>query len=279
MPRSFSPLGLVTLPRLSSAAAMALGVSLLSAAEGRGELPASVARSTGRLATTLGALRRARQHEGKPTGVDTKRAFAADRQLDAAWGALHSFLRGWARLPASSAVDAQRERARRLLALVFAEGLKFTQAPFVTQWAESQMRIDRLGGQAAGEALRALGGETFLAVLREAHDAYGAALNVTEPRAEAKPPPRLREPLAEFVAALRRHVLLVRAHVEANEGAPEARALADALLEPLRAWRSPGGARKAKGADDEAPPGAEGADDGAPPGADRAGAGGARLSG
>ncbi len=235
MARTFSAPELVTLPRLSAAAALSLGTELLTVANQR-SLPAPIVKAKKRLEAALGELRDTRRAAHAADAIDTSAAAAADQVLDAAWSSLYSFLQGWAKLPGEGA--ARASFARRLLDLVYPEGLRFTQLGYKLEWAESQTRLDRLAEKANASLVKELGGEVFVRVLREAHRTYGAALKITEEKEEAKAAAKVRAPLDAFADALRRYALRVTSYVDDQDDDEEATALAAKLLAPLSTWRS-----------------------------------------
>ncbi|HEU4404719.1 MAG TPA: hypothetical protein VFS43_05450 [Polyangiaceae bacterium] len=243
MSRSFSAYHLISLPRLSAPTALALGTELVTAFRLQGEPPAALAKGAERLEGSLEALRSSRQRLLDAQKLDAGAAFAADLRLDAGWAALYLLLQAWAKLPDRGPGADGVGRARHLIEIIFPQGLSFTQAPYKIEWAESQMRLDRLGEPENADHVRALGGESFVAEIREAYEAYGEALQITARRAEAKAV-RVREPLDEVVTALRRYVLAVAAYADERDDDEAARALAEALLAPLAAWQSP---RRRKG--------------------------------
>jgi hypothetical protein len=261
MARSYSNPSLVSLPHLSAPKALTLSTRLVSVAEAHHvRLTPVLIKSVERLEVAIKTLRASRMQLDEIADVDPTVVVAADARVDAACAGFHGFLQGWARLPSTGPGAEGATIAQRLLAALYPQGLGFTQAPFVTEWAEVQRLLDRGGLPENVEAIEALGGEAFIAAIREAFEAYGEALQVTRARAEVKASVRVREPLDALTAALRSYVLRVTAHADAGDdvGDPEARALAEALLAPLVAWQASGGrkARAAEGpADDPVEPG------------------------
>ncbi|HEU4412888.1 MAG TPA: hypothetical protein VFS43_47040 [Polyangiaceae bacterium] len=259
MPRFYSAPSLVSLPRLSAAHAVVLGTQLVTEGRARAGLTPSLARALDRVEGSLGALRRARELTLGRAPADTGETFRADVRLDAGWSGFYSFLVGWAKMPAPGKAAAQAERARRLLAIVFPDGLAFTQLPFRAEWAESQMRLDRLAQPENAELVGRLGAGAIVEEIGEAFDAYGRALQVTARRAEVKASVSVRASLEALVAEMRKYVLSVSAYGAEHEDDAEARALVEALLAPLVAWKA-GGRRRA-----EAPAGPPPAPSGAGP--------------
>jgi hypothetical protein len=260
MTRSFSAAGLVRLPHLSSSSAVALGDRLLAVAAKQPSVPALLVASHERLGGAHGELREARVFMDEVQAADPNAAPAADLWVDTTWGALYWFLKAWARLTsAGGRVEERGERAKHLLEGVFSDGLRFLKLPYDQEWAETQKRLDRLHKPDFAEHIEAIGARPFVEAVERAFEAYSAALR----KGEGKPAvaPRLREPLAHFVAALRSYVLSVTAYGDlGGEGSAE-RALADALLAPLATWQAAGAGRKGKGEPDgrgEAADGGEG---------------------
>ncbi|HEU4410905.1 MAG TPA: hypothetical protein VFS43_36975 [Polyangiaceae bacterium] len=250
MARSYSTPSLVSLPHLSAPNAVALSTRLLTVADDhRAQLTLPLAKAAERLSSSVEALRASRVRLEEVKALDPSAALAADVRVDAACGAFHGFLQGWARLPSPGPWAEKAAMARRLLDKLYPFGLGFTQAPFVTQWAEVQKLLDRADLPEHTEPIRVLGGETFVEAIRDTFEAYGEALQVTKRRAEVKAGARVREPLDALVTSLRSYVLRVTAHADAGDdlGDPAARSLAEALLAPLVAWHT-GGARKEKAA-------------------------------
>jgi hypothetical protein len=259
MARSYSTLSLVTVPQLSAPNAFTLGTRLVTTAEvHRARLNPALIKVVERLNTAVEALRTSRRLQREIDDLASGSALRADVRVDAACAGFHGFLQGWARLPVPGCGAEKAALAQRLLDVLFPRGLSFTQAPFVTEWAEVQTLLDRVDQPAHAALTRELGGAIFVEAIREAFVAYGEALQITKRRAELKASARVREPLDALVEALRSYVLRVSAHADAGDdaGDPDARALAEALLAPLVDWKTSGGRKKGDAADapgDEAP--------------------------
>jgi hypothetical protein len=234
MARTFAPSDLVALPRLSANAAIALGNELLTVAKGAGKVPAGLQKAQKKLAAALGVLEA--QFAATPAegpAYDSAVAAAADTKLDRAWGAFNDFAQSFLRLPHDD--ERVRADAQRVVDAAFGQGLRFLLLPYKLQWAESRARLQRLNDKATAAALGRLGGGLFVQSVTQAHDEYGAALNIT---VGAEPAPKatgsVREALEGFVAALRvyvMHAATFGVEDEANQ------AVADALLEPVARWR------------------------------------------
>lgn len=240
MARSFSANHLVTLPKLDARAALALGAALLTAAKTYlvknklKALPPRIAKANAKLATATAHLQATIASRLSTSTDDSARAQIADRALDAAWSALYDWLTGWSKLPRSS----QAKIATPILADIYPEGLRFILLAYKLQWAESAARLETIKKAKLDDAIKELGGEPFLKVLRACHKEYGDALGVTEVPSE-KVTATIREALDAFSTSLRKYALAVTAFAEDEDEDESAAALADALLAPLTEWESP----------------------------------------
>lgn len=99
------------------------------------------------------------------------------RHLGAAWRAIRSRLAAWEAAPQGSV---ERMRAQAIHALLFSDGLDFTQVSFTSQHTQSEHRIELLDERALANDLAALVGEYFVELLRAAHRAVGDALGITK---------------------------------------------------------------------------------------------------
>ena len=235
MDRSFDASDIVQLPKIGVAGAIALGTELATQAHAAGMLPAPISRA----ALALDASHLVLREAAKDRLPDASRLTSAsvreaDRTLDAAWSSAFDWSLGWSKLPLATNA-AQVAIARTLLVALFSSGLKFTQAPFKLEWAESQTRLDLIEDDKLDASFAALGGEAFLTTIKVAHQAYGEALGLTKVKTEVTQP-SLREPLDAFLSALRTYVVRVSAHADPEE--PGSAELAKKLLGPVTRWQS-----------------------------------------
>lgn len=229
MQRTFEAADLVQLPLLDTQSATALGRELLTLAAQERKLPAAIEKAHKRLEQSHRLLQAAAQARlGEPAGGDP-RPRTADVEADAAFSMLNDWLAGLARLPDKFP---EGQEARRLQAVLFADGLRFTQLPYKKQWAEADARVQRLKQDGLDKVIEQLGGRALLQNLREAHAAYGEALGITRPLAAPSPTTELREPLQGLRDALRGYVLQLMSHADAEPETGEP--LAERLLRPLR---------------------------------------------
>jgi hypothetical protein len=245
MSRSFSAVDLVTLPTFSSAGAFAVGQQLIAVVRLEPGLPPLIAPSYERLAATHVTLGESRTFMNEVQELDTGATAEADLWVDTNVGAFHGFLQGWARLSTRGEAVPQVERARQLIEGVFPKGLRFLKLPYKIQWAETRQCLDRLRQPDYAAHVEALGAGAFVEAIGEAFQAYGASLRMNDLKAEAKAAVKVREPLDNFVAALRAYVLHVTTY--ASGGGAAEQALAETLLKPLATWQPKASARKGKG--------------------------------
>ncbi|NUQ78998.1 MAG: hypothetical protein HUU21_36205 [Polyangiaceae bacterium] len=238
MARSFSADNLVTLPKLDARAALTLGAALATAAKTyltknkQKEFPPRIAKANAKLTAATAKLQATVASRLSTSSNDSARAQAADRALDAAWSALYDWLTGWSKLPRSP----QAKIAAAILVDIYPEGLRFILLAYKLQWAESAARLDKIKSAKHDDAIKTLGGESFLKDLRACHKEYGDALGVTEVPSE-KVTTTIREALDAFSTALRKYALTVTAFAEDEDDESSAK-MADSLLAPLTAWES-----------------------------------------
>lgn len=231
--RTFEVEEMVRLPRLGAYDVIALTTALLTRAEAAGALPPAIERELVRVRGGLGTLRAGAETRAQENGQsDSKDEW--NRALDTAWAALRWWSKGWSLVPYAENAQ-QAEDGARLEALLFPDGLRFTQLPFRTQWVESQTRLGLVEREALAPRITALGGQALLDAVRRAHDDFGRALGLTEATllvASAS----LREERDALIDILRRYVLQVTAHADPDD--PDSMALADHLLLPVKTWKT-----------------------------------------
>ena len=224
--RSYTAQNIIALPRLNTAAAVALGQGLITAAHAQPTLPALVSTRLGALAATHAALHQALSNRPQ-TDTDPQRIRAADRAEDVAWIALHDWLLGWSRLTTPEA-----SQANTMHAVLFSTGLKFIRLPYRLEWAEADAKLARIAKDGYDIEIQKLGGQVILDQLKAAHQAYGEALGITAEGQDSTI--NLREPLVAFNKTLRAYVLAVAAHEDPEDSASTD--LTEALLAPIQKW-------------------------------------------
>jgi hypothetical protein len=236
MARTFEPSTLVQFPRTSAEQTLALVGKVLSVADARASLPAGLQPVTARLKAAHAGLQQAL--------VDRQAAAAApapasgtrelDAMVDQAWNALRTWLSAWTFM--DDRVNPAVPAAKKLFAMLFPEGLTFTQLPYRAEWAEIETRLKAVlqGGYEATFA--ALAGQPFLDRVTELQKQYGELLHVTQPSSTAERDPVVRPAYDAALSALREYVVKVVAHAEPDQ--PATGELTQALLQPLAEWEA-----------------------------------------
>ena len=228
---SYSAADVIQLPRLQASGAMALGGQLIAAAKPHKKiLSKSIAKALTAFDTQYISLTDAIRDQVLPSAGTAADTVQLDRNVDGCWSGLNDFFTAFTKLPGVP----QSAEAASLQAAIFPDGLKFILLPYELEWAQSDIRIQRIEKNKLDTRIEALGGGIFLESLKKAHAAYGKALGMTAPLAPGATAPSIREPLDAFAAALRTYIVKVMGHIEDDE--PETKALADKLLQPLAAW-------------------------------------------
>lgn len=246
MGRSYTANDVIELPRMTAPAALALGAALLAAAEEFGA-PRIAKRALDRLSAAHAELNDAMVAlaQKKKYGPEV---VLADRVLDGCWAALGGWLAGWRRLPGAP----QASRAGAVYDALFHDGLAFIQLPYVEEWSESALRLQRLAADDHEKTVAELGGKEFVTRLRAAHKAYGERLEITSAGVASDPTLGTRRPqLDAFAQSLRAYVLKVASYAEDDDPASEE--LVGNLLKPLVEHR----ARATANAADASTPGGE----------------------
>lgn len=245
-PRSYDPHHLVDLPALDSRSAGVLVAQLASAAAEAGRaqpLPDYLARALERVQVAAHALAETQRDRLAAGGAEPETVRSTDLEVDTGWACLNGFLSAFARLPDQLP---QAQQARKLLAVLYPDGLRFTRLPAREEWAESDKRLTLMERDGLAPLIDALGGTPFLEHLRSAHSAYGVALGITAEKPVEPTAPLLGDQRRDLLGALRSYVLQVVAYGDRDEGG--SKALAEHLLRPLAEWQTqhPAGTAPAK---------------------------------
>jgi hypothetical protein len=232
--RTFDVDEIVQLPRMGAADTIALATALVTRAQAAPALPPIVARQLETMRQDLGVLRGHAETRVQESGQSDSRE-TVNRTADAAWAALRWWCKGWALLPYPEYAS-QADGARMLEAQIFPDGLRFTQLAFRNQWVESQARLGLIEREGLAALIATLGGQSILDAVRRAHDDFGRALGITEVPDDPETSAIVRQGMDQLMSSMRRYVLQVTAH--AHSGEPGGEALADALLLPIKTWKS-----------------------------------------
>lgn len=163
------------------------------------------------LATKIVATEAAWRAQGQG---QTASARPADTRVDRAWAAVNSRLSDYELFPAD---DPDRIRAAELKARLFPTGLDFLQLAWVQEHAQSERRLQIIEEERMRPDLDRLIDAVFVTELHDAHEDYGVALGITEPR-EAAPKVSMVEPLRELVQAIGDYTLQVLAFARFQPG-------------------------------------------------------------
>ncbi|MCX4242771.1 hypothetical protein [Paraliomyxa miuraensis] len=232
MSSTFDPDQYTTVPTRSPASTLSLSRALLSAAPKRPGKP--IAKRLVKLRAAAELLQAAWVDTSRPMPtVEDLRPF--DMVLDRRWKALRSRLEGCFLLG-----DEDRSaRAERMMTTLFPTGLDFLTLPYAEEWAQSERRLLLVESEALEEELEGLVGEGYLPALRQAHEAYGRALGITERKEAAPEAARVLEPLRALKAAIVGYARGVVGVVDEDDA--EAVRAAQHQLEPILRARRPRG--------------------------------------
>lgn len=264
MKRTFTAIDLVQLPRLDASGAQTLCTEVLSTAKpiladkaAAKKIPEGVVEAYEDLAHALDTLNGVvATRLPLAASADPAREKAADVKVDAIWSGLRDVLIGWSKIPGIP----EAQIASSLRAMLFPNGLKFTQIAFRLEWAQSNTRIVLIKERGLEPQLKKLGAGKILEQLYEAHREYGEVLGITSPAEVAEPDgPTVREALAELMEALRTFVVRVAGMISKRD--PKRTELAEQLLAPIKSWESTAARNRAPEAPADAP---EATSEGAP---------------
>lgn len=144
-------------------------------------------------------------------GPADRRAF--DVVADASWRSLHHAIYAVAIIPNDPDDPEAAELAKKILARFFPNGLEFTQAPYLSQWAHADRLIKDIDAAPEEDEDReepwattidAIIHPRHLRFVRRAHAAYGDALNITKKAKVA--PGGVREPKRRLELAITQYV-------------------------------------------------------------------------
>lgn len=228
---------LVQLPRMTAVGTLAFGEQLISAAApNKKALPKTCVKSLGALTAARSVLAGALRDRVDPFAA-SEDVVALDRAVGSGWSGLCDYTAAFTKLPQGGPLA---EHARVIHVGLFADGLKFTMLAYPLEWAESQVRLERMETPEMAAALHAIGAGTFVDAIRTAHVAYGKALGMGAAKTVSAPP-AVRPAYLAMTEAIRLYVVKVIASIEPE--LPATQALADALLVPLTTWSVRSGKR------------------------------------
>ncbi len=197
-------------PQIDLPSGYALGIALLSAVPKEIPSGAPARAAARRLRSALMTLSEAWRAREKLGPVD-RRPF--DAVADAAWRALNFRLEAAAQLSGSPELDEISAEARTLIGQLFTSGLAFITLPYPSQWAHADRLLQTIDKDGLARRIDHIAGEPYLAFVRRAHEAYGAALRITAAASEdeVEVGGGVREPLRRVQAAIQEYVFAVLA--------------------------------------------------------------------
>jgi hypothetical protein len=220
-------------PRMDVPTAVAVGIALLAAPAP--QVTPSITKSRTRLRTSVLGLQTAwaqrdkQRAESEPLDPRT-----ADLRVDTVWGAAFGIVDALASLPA--AASERFALAAKVRDSLFFDGKAFLTLPYPAEWAESQKRLDRIDNEGLAPDLEKLVGADVVTELREAHLAYGKAVEKIMQGAGEVEAVLVRAPLQAVAEAITDYCVKVLATVEPDE--PETAAAARKALKAIDVVRA-----------------------------------------
>lgn len=241
MTAQLDPLSYVRIPRLDVASALSLGKILLH------RVPKGSSTAVRKAATTveetLAKLETKWTLQVVPLSRTDTRPLAS--RVGNAWKAIRDRLVAYTALPEN---NADRVRAVAINGVLFPDGLAFLQLAFNREHAESERRIRLIDERGLAKDLAKLVGESFLGTLRAAHEAFGAALGITQATSIPAAPVVVVELLRELLDAISNYALQLLALASDHPEKREAIAIA---LVPIDEFRTAAGRRASNEDDDD----------------------------
>lgn len=136
--------------------------------------------------------------------------------------------------------------------------MQFVNIRYEREWAVVDSKLKLIGDEKLDAQIATVGAVPALSLLKSVHATYGSVIGTTDVLPD---PPEVGKTRDALLAALRKYIVRIVAHVEPKQ--PETQELADALLLPLSEWETAKPAGKKKGPGDDGGEGGSG-DGGAP---------------
>ena len=223
-------------PVFNAGSGLALSRSLLSAMPK--DASPGMRKAARRMRSAAMTLQEQVLQRGREGGVQDARP--ADQAMDAAVNALHTRLAAYAALPWGTYPEA--EKAQRLLARLFPQGLVLLRLPYQEEWAAVDGLLKTIDSEDLAKDLDRLCDEAFLENVRAEHKRYGDALGITRatgPTADAA----LAEPRRALARAMTSYATQTLAWLEEGDHLAAVRA----ALHPFDAFRA-ASTRRGRGA-------------------------------
>lgn len=192
-------------------------------------LPDFVKKALSRISQARVGLEEAVQQRDVSEGTSAAQR-QSDRKMDDAWKAFEAFVKAWSMLD-DGATPGQAE-AHKLYDLVIGDGMGFITLPFELEWQETKKRLEIIDRQGLAPLIEQLGGERFLAHLRQCFEEYGAVLQLSPRPADTS---ALRAQWEAAYGAVRHYFAKLVALEDPEE--PQTQVMVRRLLRPIVEWQ------------------------------------------
>lgn len=136
-----------------------------------------------------------------------------DKQVDDGWGGLHSILTGHARLEG----EPMAQLAKRLLALLFAEGTAFLTSSYETEWLHGETLLKRIDAEELVADIETVSGKHVLRYIRRAQKELGDALGVGDIELERASTTAMAEALDALAGAVAKYVRILAGETDEDD--------------------------------------------------------------
>lgn len=191
-------------------------------------IPAGVVACMKRMTSVCVALEREVQSVSVKPDRQTLRRIA--RRYGASWRALRAFVSAFFELEAAGAIDATALRAAHEAVFGGKRSQMFLRADDQEMWTQGRQKLALVESKGLAAQVTSLGGEEIVAHLRATHDAFGAALGLTDVKPVAEPR-NVRSTMALARAEVDEYLVKVAAMIDAE--VPGSAELASALVAPI----------------------------------------------
>jgi len=191
-------------------------------------IPPGVVTCMKRLTAVCASLEREVQSASARPDRRTLRRIA--RRYGASWRALRAFVSAYFELEAAGGIDATALRAAHDAVFGGKRSQMFLRADDEEMWSQGRQKLALVESKGLAAQVVSLGGEGIVAHLRATHDAFGAALGLTDVK-PATEPRNVRNTMALARAAVDEYLVKVAAMIDAE--VPGSAELANVLVTPI----------------------------------------------
>lgn len=211
-------------------------------------IPPGVVSCMKRMTTVCADLEREVQAASAKPDRRTLRRLA--RRYGASWRALRAFVSAYFELEAAGGIDATALRAAHDVVFGGKRSQLFLRADDEEMWTQGRQKLALVESKGLAAQIASLGGEGIVAHLRSTHDAFGAALGLTDVKPAAEPR-NVRNTMALARAAVDEYAVKVAAMIDAE--VPGSAELASVLVAPIFAACASRRAEPKTATEEEAP--------------------------